>query len=149
VQQRGHARRKLDVQRHGEQIRRLVAEVPDEPTYCEFKEALSYGTPKNNGELVKDVSPFANTDLEALGGHGYIISGVSDGGRVVGIANSAGDPSSAARQIVNGNLGPSASSTPPVPGLPIYPPDTIARKPTSFGPLFTRVRGRAIPELGA
>ena len=92
-----------DVQRHREQIRRLVAEVPDEPTYCEFKEALSYGTPKNNGELVKDVSSFANTDLEALGGHGYIIFGVSNGGRVVGIANSAGDPSSATRR--DGGIG--------------------------------------------
>jgi hypothetical protein len=100
---------KLDVQRHREEIRRLVAEAPDEPTYCEFKEALSYGTPKENGELVKDVSSFANTDLEALGGHGYIIFGVSNGGRVVGTANNAGDPSSAVRQIVNGNLGRSVS----------------------------------------
>ena len=59
--------------------------------------------PKNNGELVKDVSSFANTDLEALGGHGYIIFGVSNGGRVVGIANSAGDPSSATRR--DGGIG--------------------------------------------
>ena len=80
-----------------------MAEVPDEPTYCEFEEALSYGTPKNNGELVKDVPSFANTDLEALGGHGYIIFGVSNGGRVVGIANSAGDPSSATRR--DGGIG--------------------------------------------
>ena len=41
--------------------------------------------------------------LEALGGHGYIIFGVSNRGRVVGIANSAGDPSSPTRR--DGGIG--------------------------------------------
>lgn len=60
---------------------------PRQTTYCEFKQALSYGTPKEKAELVKDVSSFANTDLEAIGGHGYIVFGVSNDGRIVGIAD--------------------------------------------------------------
>src|SRR5918999_7289 len=75
----------LDTDKHRGEIRRLVAEAPDEPTYCEFKEKLSYATPKEKGELVKDVSSFANADLEALGGYGYIIFGVSNDGEVVGL----------------------------------------------------------------
>jgi hypothetical protein len=58
---------KLNVDRHKEQIRKLVAEAPDEPTYCEFKQSLSYATPKEKVEFVKDVSSFANADLKALG----------------------------------------------------------------------------------
>ena len=85
---------KLDVERHREEIRRLVAEAPDEPTYCEFKEKLSYAAKKEKGELVKDVSSFANADLEALGGYGYIVFGVSNDGRVVGVGNISGDPPS-------------------------------------------------------
>jgi len=81
-----------------------VAEAPDEPTYCEFKEKLSYTTKKEKGELVKDVSSFANADLEALGGYGYVVFGVSGDGRVVSIGNIAGDSPSEARQIVNNNL---------------------------------------------
>jgi hypothetical protein len=96
---------KRDVDNHRDQIRRLVAEAPDEPTYCEFKEELSYATPKDKGELVKDVSSFANADLEILGGHGYIIFGVSNDGEIVGIGSTSGDPASDARQIVNSNLG--------------------------------------------
>lgn len=97
--------RKLDDEQHRKEIRRLVAEAPDEPTYCEFKQTLLHATPKERGELVKDVSSFANADLEALGGYGYIIFGVSNGGQVVGIVDVAGDPSSAARQVINGHLG--------------------------------------------
>jgi hypothetical protein len=82
----------------------LVAEAPDEPTYCEFKKVLSYSTKKEKGELVKDVSSFANADLEALGGYGYIVFGVSNDGHVVGIEDLAGDPPSAIRQVVNGYL---------------------------------------------
>ena len=93
-----------DIDEHREQIRRLVAEPPDEPTYCEFKETLSYANKKEKGELVKDVSSFANADLEALGGYGYLIFGVSNDGRVVGIGNISGDPPSDARQIVNDRL---------------------------------------------
>jgi hypothetical protein len=52
--------RKLDIERCRNEIRRLVAEAPDEPTYCEFKQVLSYATKKEKGELVKDVSSFAN-----------------------------------------------------------------------------------------
>lgn len=99
----------MNDERHREEIRRLVAAAPDEPTHCEFKEALFHGSPKQKGELVKDVSSFANTDLEALGGFGYVIFGVADDGRVVGIAESADDPSSSARQIVNGYLGRSVA----------------------------------------
>jgi hypothetical protein len=95
---------KLDIEKHRKQIRSLVAEAPDEPTNCEFKEKLSYATKREKGELVKDVSPFANANLEALGGYGYIIFGVSNNGRVVGVRNIAGDPPSDARQIVNGHL---------------------------------------------
>lgn len=95
---------KLDVDRHREEIRRLVAEAPDEPTYCEFKEEFLYTTKKDKGELVKDVSSFANTDLEALGGYGYIIFGVSNDGRVVGLGSTPGDPASDTRKIVNGHL---------------------------------------------
>lgn len=94
----------MDVERHREEIRRLVAEAPDEPTYCEFKQLLTYAIKKEKGELVKDVSSFANTDLEALGGYGYIIFGVTNDGRVMGIGTSVGDPASAIRQIVNGHL---------------------------------------------
>jgi hypothetical protein len=82
-----------------------VAAAPDEPTYCEFKELLSYATKKEKGELVKDVSSFANADLEVLGGIGYMIFGVSNDGQVVGIGNISGDPSSDTRQIVNDHLG--------------------------------------------
>jgi len=82
----------------------LVAEAPDEPTYCEFKKVLSYASKKEKGELVKDVSSFANADLEALGGYGYIIFGISDDGNVVGIEGLTGDPPSEIRQIVNGHL---------------------------------------------
>jgi hypothetical protein len=96
---------KLTVDKHREEIRRLVAEAPDEPTYCEFKEVLSYTTPKEKGELVKDVSSFANADLEALGGYGYIVFGVSNAGRVVGVGDLVGDPPSRIRQIINGHLG--------------------------------------------
>lgn len=96
---------KLNDERHREEIRRLVAAAPDEPTYCEFKRTLAYATPKEKAELVKDVSSFANADLKAVGGFGYIVFGVSDGGRVVGIPNADGDPSSTSRQIVNGHLG--------------------------------------------
>lgn len=96
---------KLDIESHRENIRRLVAEAPDEPTYCEFKEKLAHTTKKEKGELVKDVSSFANADLEVLGGQGYIIFGVANDGRVVGVEDLAGDPASQARQIVNGHLG--------------------------------------------
>ena len=72
---------KLEVERHREEIRRLVAEAPDEPTYCEFKQTVSYATKKEKGELVKDVSSFGNANLEAVGGHGYIIFGVANDGR--------------------------------------------------------------------
>jgi predicted HTH transcriptional regulator len=51
------------------------------------------------------VSAFANADLEALGGFGYIVFGVSDDGSIVGIGGTSGDPPSDARQIVNSNLG--------------------------------------------
>jgi hypothetical protein len=95
---------KLDLNRIRAEIRRLVAEAPDEPTYCELKEKLSYSTKKEKGELVKDVSSFSNADLEVLGGYGYIIFGVSNDGRVVGIGDIPGDPSAEARQIVNGHL---------------------------------------------
>jgi hypothetical protein len=81
-----------------------VAEALDEPTYCEFKEILSYATKKEKGELVKDVSSFANADLEVLGGYGYMIFGVSNDGRVVGIGSISGDPPSDVRQIVNGHV---------------------------------------------
>jgi Putative DNA-binding domain len=70
----------LDISRHRGEIRRLVAEEHDEPTYCEFKRILSYATKKEKGELVKDVSSFANVDLEALGGYGYLVFGVSNDG---------------------------------------------------------------------
>jgi len=96
---------KLDIEKHREQIRSLVAEAPDEPTYCEFKKLLSYATKKEKGELVKDVSSFANADLEALGGYGYMVFGVSNDGQVVGIENTSGDSPSAVWQIVNGHLG--------------------------------------------
>jgi hypothetical protein len=89
---------------HREQIRKLVAEPPDEPTYCEFKEKLSYANKKEKGELVKDVSSFANADLEAFGGYGYMIFGVSNDGRIVGIGDVSGDPPSDARQIINDHL---------------------------------------------
>ena len=82
-----------------------MAQAPDEPTYCEFKKVLSYATPKEKAELIKDVSAFANADLEALGGFGYLIFGVSDDGSIVGIGVTSGDPASDARQIVNSNLG--------------------------------------------
>ncbi len=94
----------MDTDKHREEIRRLVAEAPDEPTYCEFKQTLSYASKKEKGELVKDVSSFANADLEALGGYGYIIFGVSNDGQVVGIGNLVGDPPSDTRKIVNGYL---------------------------------------------
>jgi hypothetical protein len=81
-----------------------VAEAPDEPTYCEFKQELYYSTKTEKGELVKDVSSFANVDLEALGGYGYLIFDVTNDGQVVGVGNPAGDPSSATRQIVNSYL---------------------------------------------
>ena len=55
----------LDIDKHRDQIRRLVAEAPDEPAHCEFKKVLSYATPKEKAELIKDVSAFANADLEA------------------------------------------------------------------------------------
>ena len=97
--------KKLNVDKRREEISRLVTEAPDEPTYCEFKETLSYTTPKEKGELVKDVSSFANADLEALGGYGYIIFGVSNAGRVVGVEGLAGDPPSRIRQIINEHLG--------------------------------------------
>jgi hypothetical protein len=61
---------KLDVDRQREEIRRLVAEAPDEPTYCELKDELSYATKKEKGALVKDVAAFANEDLESLSGYG-------------------------------------------------------------------------------
>jgi hypothetical protein len=95
----------LDIDKHREQIRRLVAEAPDEPTYCEFKKVLSYATPKERAELIKDVSSFANADLEVLGGYGYIVFGVSNDGGIVGIGSTSGDPASDTRQIVNSNLG--------------------------------------------
>jgi Schlafen, AlbA_2 len=95
---------KLDIDEHREQIRRLVAEAPDEPTYCEFKLELSYALRKEKAELIKDVSSFATADLEVLGGHGYIIFGISNDGQVVGIESTSGDPASEARQIVNGYL---------------------------------------------
>jgi Putative DNA-binding domain len=94
----------MDVERHRERIRRLVTEAPDEPTYCEFKQKLSYSTKREKGELVKDVAAFANTDLESLGGYGYLVFGVSNDGRVVGVEGLAGDPPSETRQIVNGRL---------------------------------------------
>ena len=92
-----------------EAICRLVAGPPDEPTYCEFKRALSYTTPKEKAELVKDVSSFANADLEAFGGYGYIVFGVADDGRSVGIIDVGGDPSSSSRQTVNSHLGRSVT----------------------------------------
>src|SRR5918911_5171969 len=94
----------MDVERHRERIRRLVTEAPDEPTYCEFKQKLSYSTKREKGELVKDVAAFASTDLESLGGYGYLVFGVSNDGRVVGVEGLAGDPPSETRQIVNGRL---------------------------------------------
>jgi len=100
---------RLEVERHRSEIRRLVAGAPDEPTYCEFKETLSYATPKEKGELVKDVSSFANADLEVLGGYGYIVYGVSNDGRVVGITAGVGDQSSMTRQTINGYLGRSVN----------------------------------------
>src|SRR5919202_3685030 len=95
----------MDLEKHKNEIRRLVADAPDEPTYCEFKEKLSYATKKEKGELVKDVASFANIDLDTLGGYGYVIFGVSNEGHVVGIKDLAGDPSSDTRKIVNGSLG--------------------------------------------
>ena len=95
---------RLDVDRHREVIRHLVAEAPDEPTYCEFKQELSYASKKDKGELVKGVAAFANVALESLGGHGYIIFGVSKEGRVVDVEGFGGDPPSEIRQIVNGHL---------------------------------------------
>ncbi len=89
---------------HREEIRRLVAEAPDEPTYCEFKRELGYRTKKEKGELVKDVSSFANIDLEALGGYGYLIFGVAPDGEIVGIGDLPGDPASELRKVVNGHL---------------------------------------------
>lgn len=89
---------------HREEIRRLLSEAPDEPTYCEFKRELGYRSKKERGELVKDVSSFANIDLEALGGHGYLIFGVAPSGEVVGIGDLPGDPPSELRMIVNGHL---------------------------------------------
>lgn len=94
----------LDLDKHREEIRRLVAEAPDEPTYGEFKQTLSYATKKEKGELVKDISSFANADLEALGGYGYIVFGIANDGRVVGAEGLTGDPPSEIRQIVNGRL---------------------------------------------
>ncbi len=94
----------LDASRHREDIRRLVTAAPDEPTYCEFKKKLSYATPKEKGELVKDVSSFANADLESLGGYGYIVFGVSDDGRIVGVGDLTGDPPSETRKIINNHL---------------------------------------------
>jgi len=81
-----------------------VAEAPDEPTYCEFKRELGYRTKKEKGELVKDVSSFANIDLEALGGYGYLIFGVAPDGEIVGIGDLPGDPASELRKVVNGHL---------------------------------------------
>lgn len=92
------------VAEHRQEVRRLVAEAPDEPVYCEFKRELAYQTKKQKAELVKDVSSFANIDLEALGGYGYLIFGVSDEGDVVGVGESQGDASSDMRKIVNGYL---------------------------------------------
>lgn len=89
---------------HREEIRRLVAEAPDEPTYCEFKRELGYRSKKEKGELVKDVSSFANIDLEALGGYGYLIFGVAPTGEVVGVGNLPGDPPSELRRVINGHL---------------------------------------------
>lgn len=94
----------LDTNRHREEIQRLVAEAPDEPTYCEFKRELGYRTKKEKAELVKDISSFANIDLEALGGYGYLIFGVAPDGEVVGIGNLSGDPPSELRRAVNGSL---------------------------------------------
>jgi hypothetical protein len=94
----------LDADRHREEIRRLVTAAPDEPTYCEFKKKLSYATPKEKGELVKDVSSFANADLESLGGYGYIVFGISPDGRVVGVGDLSGDPPSETRKIINNHL---------------------------------------------
>jgi hypothetical protein len=42
--------------------------------------------------------------LEALGGYGYIVFGVSDEGRIVGVEGLVGDPPSEIRQIVNVHL---------------------------------------------
>ena len=81
-----------------------MAEAPDEPTYCEFKRELGYTSKKEKGELVKDVSSFANIDLEALGGYGYLIFGVAPDGEVVGLGHLTGDPPSDLRKIVNGHL---------------------------------------------
>lgn len=89
---------------HREEIRRLVSEVPDEPTHCEFKRDLGYRTKKEKGELVKDVSSFANIDLDALGGYGYIIFGVAPDGEIVGVENLPGDPPSELRGVINGYL---------------------------------------------
>jgi hypothetical protein len=89
---------------HREEIRRLVAEAPDEPTYCEFKQELGYRSKKEKGELVKDVSSFANIDLEVLGGYGYLIFGVAPSGEVVGVDDLPGDPPSELRKVVNGHL---------------------------------------------
>jgi hypothetical protein len=94
----------MDLEKHRKEIRQLVTQAPEEPTYCEFKEKLSYGTKKEKGELVKDVSSFGNIDLEALGGFGYLIFGVSNKGDVVGTEDPAGDPPSDTRKIVNGHL---------------------------------------------
>jgi hypothetical protein len=104
MQQRVRAGRKLDVNRHREEIRRLVADSPNEPTYCEFKKTLSYASKKEKGELVKDVSSFANIDLESLGGYGYIVFGVSNEGQVVGVEHLTGDPPSEIRRIINDHL---------------------------------------------
>lgn len=95
----------VNLEKHRDEIRRLVADAPDEPTYCEFKEQLSYTTQKEKGKLVKDVSSFANADLKTLGGYGYLIFGVSNEGEVVGIKDLVGDPSSDTRKIVNIHLG--------------------------------------------
>jgi hypothetical protein len=59
------------------------------------------------GELDADgyhVSSFANTDLESFGGYGYIIFGVSNAGRVVGVGGLTGDPLSDAREMSNNYL---------------------------------------------
>jgi hypothetical protein len=77
-----------------------VAEASDEPTYCELRKLLSYATKKEKGELVKDISSFANADLEALGGYRYMVFGVSNDGRVVGIETTSGDSLSAVRQTI-------------------------------------------------
>lgn len=94
----------MDIGTYREEIRRLVAEAPDEPTYCEFKRELRYRTKREKAELVKDVSSFANVDLEALGGCGYLIFGVAPDGEPVGIGDLLGDPPSELRRAVNESL---------------------------------------------